>query len=84
MQCLLLLQMSVEVLLGTCFVLYFLVSFDFSNYLVKKERTSCFTLIMFKLSCDFQYSLPVPRGAICVSVWSVIKAITDHTHLLLE
>ena len=39
---------------------------------------------MFKLSCDSQYYLLVPLGAICVSVWSVTRAVSDHTHLFLE
>ena len=39
---------------------------------------------MFNLSCYSQYSMHVPRGAIFVCVWSVIKAISDHTQLLLE
>ena len=63
-----------------CVVLSILSAF----VIILLRKRELVALIMFKLSCYYQYSLLVPRGAICVSVWSVIRAISDNTHLLLE
>ena len=38
---------------GPCFVIQYFVSFYFCIYLDDEERASCFTLILFLISCDF-------------------------------
>ena len=44
---------------------------SFANTLVEKEKgkASCFTLIVFPVSCDFYYSVALPHG---VMGWSAV------------
>ena len=46
-----------------CLFLQYLVSFLVCNHLDGKESTSCFTLIVFLVSCDCKCSVALPHGA---------------------
>ena len=58
-----------------CFVMQYLVSFLVSITLMGKERSGCFTIIVFLMSCD------------CLFLWLVLQcvivALPDHAHSLL-
>ena len=49
--------------LGPWFVIQYFVSVLFYNHLGGEERAGCFTLTVFRVSCDSQCSVALPRGA---------------------
>ena len=51
-----------------CCSIYF-VSFWFCNHLDGKERAGCFTLTVFLMYCDSQWSVALPHGAVG---WSAV------------
>ena len=56
---------------GPCFVIQYFVSVKFCNYLggKERERAGCFTLIVFLMSCDGQWSVAFPH---CAVGWSAV------------
>ena len=57
------------------------VSFLFCNHLDGEERSGCFALLVFLVSCDCYCSVAIPHGAVG---WSAVCdcGIFYHTHLL--
>ena len=69
--------------IGPCFVMQYLLSFLFCNYLAEEERAGCFTLIAFLLPCGCYCSLSLPHSAV-LGLQCVIVAFSCHTRLLLD
>ena len=59
----------VGVVLVPCFCIQCFVSFLLCNYLDGEERSGCFTLNAFLMSCESQCSVTLPHGAMC---WSAV------------
>ena len=56
--------------LGLCFVIYSISCHSrFCNHLDGEKRANCCTLSVFLMSCDSQYSVALPHGAVG---WSVV------------
>ena len=53
----------------TCFVIECFVSFEYFNPLGGEEIADCFALIVFRISCDSQCSVALPRSTVG---WSTV------------
>ena len=64
--CLLLLPLFVGTMFGHCVVIqYFaIVAFQFRNHLGVEDRAGCFNSTVFLMSCDSQWYVALPNGAV--------------------
>ena len=49
---------------GPCFIIQYFVSFLFCNHFDGEERVGCFTLTVFLMYCERQYSVSLYQGTL--------------------